>query len=52
MTRFPQPSERLFPLYAYIIRARVIGVAAVAHQMARAGRPLSDALIVARHVSH
>ncbi len=45
-----QPSQQAFPLYGYIARARVIGMAAVAHQMAQAGRPVHEALIVARYV--
>lgn len=46
--RFPQPAQRLFPLYAFIARARVIGVRATAEQMALSGLPISDALLMAR----
>lgn len=51
MNHFPQPSQRLVPLSVFIARARVIGLAATAVQMAVAGRPVTDALIVARIVT-
>lgn len=46
--RFPQPSQRLFPLYGFIARARVIGIRATAEQMHASGLPLRDALRMAR----
>lgn len=42
MSRFPQPSQRLQSLSVYARRMQVIGVAAVALQMYKDGKPISD----------